>query len=549
MSEINDFYSIKNSPGAKTNSGVLYSDYSNGEFAYKMWEKQKEDANTLEDAMPLGIWAESVGLNNEDFNAAFEIAMGDNYDPSTRAIPEVWESSLDDKARMTFQGQTYGWGDEIQGAMGAVGDVVTGNADEQSFGELYTSYRDSERARIKEFRTNKPMEALSYEIGGAVFSPAGILKAPKLLKELAAAKKLASKAKAGTKVVAASGTAGLVYGAGTTDEESASEIAKDSLQMGVTTSLFGLGFHKVIPLVGKGKEKLFNLFKQTNNQSPSVAKLKELKNTAYDTVKTSFNVFDNKDFNAMYAAANKIAIEGHHTASKDTGVNAALNIFKALKSKKTGNYSLTQMDKVKQALSKLYSKNPEQNVLVEMMDIVDNQIATKAGSFPEIEAARIANTLFKKVEKLDQAFQKARRNKLADSNKSNVEMYKQSVANILNDPKAIKYFDPKEIQLMESFLKGGIAERAIQRAAGLKVSVQSLLTSLAFSTVFQNPLFMLSLGVGQVANRIAEPAIKRKAEQLIQQVGKIPSKGPTTGSTTVGVSGGMATNTDAYREQ
>ena len=44
MSEINDFYSIKNAPGAKTNSGVLYSDYSNGEFAYKMWEKQKEDA-------------------------------------------------------------------------------------------------------------------------------------------------------------------------------------------------------------------------------------------------------------------------------------------------------------------------------------------------------------------------------------------------------------------------------------------------------------------------------------------------------------------------
>lgn len=548
MSEKNDFYSIKNYPGAKTNSGVLYSDYSNGEFAYKMWEKQKEDANTLEDAMPFGIWADSVGLNNEDFNSAFEIAMGDNYEPTDRPIPEVWESSVDDKARMTFQGQTYGWGDEIQGAMGAVGDVITGNADEQSFSELYTSYRDSERARIKEFRTNKPIEALSYEIGGAFLSPAGIIKAPKLLKELAAAKKLSAKVKAGTKVVAASGTAGLIYGAGTTDEETTSEIAKDSLQMGVTTSLFGLGFHKVIPLVGKGKEKLFNLFKQTNNQSPSVAKLKELKNTAYDAVKTSFNVFDNKDFNAMYAAANKIAVEGHHTASKDTGVNAALNIFKALKAN-TGNYSLTQMDKVKQALSKLYSKNPEQNVLVDMMDIVDKQIATKAGSFPEIEAARIANTLFKKVEKLDQAFQKARRNKLADPNKSNVEMYKQSIANILNDPKAIKYFDPKEVQLMESFLKGGIAERAIQRAAGLKVSVQSLLTSLAFSTVFQNPLFMLSLGVGQVANKIAEPAIKRKAEQLIQQVGKIPSKGPTPGSTPVGMSGGMATNTDAYREQ
>ena len=131
-----NFYDVKNQKGGKTSAGIPYSDFSNGEFAFRWWEKEKEDANTLEDAMPLGIWADSVGLNNEDFNAAFEMAMGDNFDPSTRPIPEVWQSSLDDKARMTFQGQTYGWGDEIQGAMGAVGDVVTGNADEQSFGDI-----------------------------------------------------------------------------------------------------------------------------------------------------------------------------------------------------------------------------------------------------------------------------------------------------------------------------------------------------------------------------------------------------------------------------
>lgn len=542
-----DFYEIKNTPNGKTLAGVPYSDFSNGEFAYRMWEKQKQDAETLEDAMPLGVWADSVGLNDEDFNAAFEIAMGDNFEPTDRPIPEVWKSSLDDKARLTFQGQTWGWGDEITGAMGAIGDVVTGNANEQSFSELYTSYRDSERDRIKEFRTNEPIEALKYEVGGAFISPAGIFKAPKLLKDLKAAKSLAEKTKAGTKVAATSGLIGVTYGAGASDEESFGEIAKDSLVTGVTSSLFGLGFHKTIPLFGKAKEKLANLFKKTTHQSPSVITLQRLKNEAYDKVKTSFDVFDNKDFNAMLSAANKVAIEGHHTASKDTGVNAALNIFKSLKSN-TGNYTLMQMDKVKQAISKIYSKNPEQSVLIDMMDIVDNQIATKAGQFPEIEAARVANTLYKKVEKLDQAFQKARRNRLTSNSKTNVETYKQSIANILNDSKAMKYFDSNEIALMESFLKGNIAERAIQRAAGLKVSVQSLLTSLAFSTVFQNPLFLMSLGVGQVANKIAEPAIKRKAEQLIQKIGKLPNAPSTPGSSTAGLIGSMSTNTDNYRE-
>ncbi len=58
----------------------------------------------------------------------------------------------------------------------------------------------------------------------------------------------------------------------------------------------------------------------------------------------------------------------------------------------------------------------------------------------------------------------------------------------------------------------------------------------------------MSLGVGQVANKIAEPAIKRKAEQLIQKIGKLPNAPSTPGSSTAGLIGSMSTNTDNYRE-
>ena len=525
---MSNFYVIKNTPGGKTSAGVPYSEFSNGEFAYRMWEKQKEDAETPEDAMPLGVWADSVGLSNEDFNAAFEIAMGDKFDPLNRNIPNEWTPSLDDKARLVFQGQTFGWGDEIQGAMGALSDIVSGKAGEESFADLYSKYRDSERERIKEFRTNQPMTALKYELGGAVVSPAGIFKAPKIIKQM----------KTGKQAMAASGSVGAVYGAGTSTEESLGGVAVDSITTGVASSIFGLGLEKTIPLVGKGAEKLKNLFKK-NKENPSITKLRELKNTAYENVKTSYGLFNNKDFSEMFSKANQIAIEGHHTAIKDKGVTAALNVFKSLKA---GNkeYTLMQMDNVKLVLYTLYNKHPEQKMILEMMDLVDDTIKAKGSQFPELEAARVANSLYKKAEKLDQAFQAVKRTKSAFSKMSDVDLYKNAVLNILNNPKSMKYFSNAEQKIMEQFIKGGIIERTIQRTAELSPNSNRLLTMLAFAGSYFHPAFLIPTATGFVARRIADPAMRNKADELVNTIGKLPSKKVTPGmSQAGGVSGAV----------
>ena len=530
--ELKNFYEVKNTPNGKTSAGVSYSDFSNGEFAYRMWEKQKEDAETSgEDAMPLGVWADAVGLNNEDFNAAFEIGMGDNFDPTNRPIPQEWASTLDDKARLVFQGQTFGWGDEIQGAMGALGDVLSGRADEQSFGDLYTQYRDSERTKIKEFRTNQPIHALKYELGGALVSPLGIFKAPKLIKQGY------ETLSAGKKAMVTSGTVGTVYGGGTSEEETVSGVAEDALTTGVATSLFGLGLQKTIPLFGKAKEKLAGLFKR-NNENPTISTLRQLKNTAYSTVGKSKARFDNDDFNGMLIEAKRIAQEGHHTEVKDKAVTAALNIFKSLKQGKTG-YTLTQMDRVKQSLSTLYNKNPEQKMLLDMMDVVDDAIRAKGAVFPELEAARVANTLYKKAEKLDEIFQSVVRNKKAFPFQSEVDLYKTAVLNLLNNKQAIKYFSIEEKQMMEQFIKGGVIERTMQRAAKLAPSSNKLLTMLAFAGSYFQPLFLVPIGIGMVAKRIADPAIRNKAFEMINTVGKVPPKDVIPGMKFAG-SGGSA---------
>ena len=547
-----NFYDVKNRIGGKTSNGVPFSDFTNAEFAYRWWEKEKEDAPDLSSAMSIGDWAESVGLNDEDFLALTQITGDEKLDPIERAVPPEWTSSLDDKARLTFQGQTWGFGDEIMGALGAVKATAAGNKGDSSVADLYTLYRDDERAKIKEFRTNNPIEALSYEIAGSVFSPGNQLKLPSKLKDLKELKR-AAQIKAGkTAVTGAKPTtqaaksafgAGLVYGAGASDEDSILGIAKDSVIAAVTSSIFGVGFQKAVPLFSKGKEKLAGLFNKASKGNSSVATLRELKDTAYEYTKTSEGLFDNKDFNALYSQAYKLAVQGHYTKEKDVGVTAALNRLSALK-QYTGNYTLSQMDKVKQSISQLYNKNPEQVVLLDIADAVDDIIKTKGQQFPEIETARVANTLYKKAEKLELSFNKARINTLAKDKASGVELYKQSVADIINNPKAIKYFSEEEKKLLEGFLEGNVADKTLKRLSGMKPSFQNFMFALGTSAYFQNPIFLLSMAVGGAANRAREKAIKPKAEELLQKLGNLPYAEPSANAVRVGTSAVAATNSE-----
>ena len=81
-----NFYDLKNTPGAKDKTGVLYSDISNASFAYRLWEKQKNDAKDLNSAIPMGVWADSVGLSNKDFKSMVSLSKTEGYDPTGRMI-------------------------------------------------------------------------------------------------------------------------------------------------------------------------------------------------------------------------------------------------------------------------------------------------------------------------------------------------------------------------------------------------------------------------------------------------------------------------------
>jgi len=121
---------------------------------------------------------------------------------------------------------------------------------------------------------------------------------------------------------------------------------------------------------------------------------------------------------------------------------------------------------------------------------------------------------------------------------SDVDLYKNAVLNILNNPKSMKYFSNAEQKIMEQFIKGGIIERTIQRTAELSPNSNRFLTMLAFAGSYLHPAFLIPTATGFVARRIADPAMRNKADELVNTIGKLPSKRVTPGMSQAGAVSG-----------
>ena len=509
-----NFYDLKNTPGAKDKTGVLYSDISNASFAYRLWEKQKNDAKDLNSAIPMGVWADSVGLSNKDFKSMVSLSKTEGYDPTGRTMNDSFEPE-DSGARLTFQGQTFGWGDEIVGGMTAVGDVLTGKSEEASFGELYTKYRDSERQKIEEYRKNFPLKALGYEVAGSFATPLApltALKVPSLIKKLSTTKK----------AMAASGTGGLIYGAGASTKDDLSGIAKDSMFGGITASLFGYGLNKAIPVIKKSKlgeqaKKWMGIAQDT----PRIETLQIAKNAAYALADKSEARFGRLEFSGLYEKALMRAKENNYEEYGEGAVKGTLAILKNLRDGSELK-NLSQLDKIRQNIAKKYKANPDQTALLNIMDEIDNVIKIKSTDFPDLALARIANSKYKKAELFDEAFENVKIDlENATGGVSELKLYKDAITSILKDKRKMQYFSAEEADYMRKILKGNILDRTFGRTAELSPGVNRLMTMAAFAGSYLQPWVVVPTVLGLVANKITNATMRKKADDLIDVVGDI----------------------------
>ena len=262
-----------------------YNDMSDGALMHGFYKKSYSD-------MPMGQFADQVGLSSEGFKEMIAVAKKSGVTPTSSSSIEngpgndvITGYSQQDQSFVNpdmetmgmkegllssaAQGITMGWSDEITGHMGAIAESLGGS--ELSYDDLYTRMKQFEEKRLKDFSDTNPKSAFAAEVGGAiatsvVATPAmALLRTPKFLQDLSV----------GMRAFISSGAIGSIYGAGTADE---GERGIDAVKVGTLSAFGGFLLQKPLGFVSSKYDKLVN----KANQSPTIQNLKDVKNFQKD---------------------------------------------------------------------------------------------------------------------------------------------------------------------------------------------------------------------------------------------------------------------------
>lgn len=378
------------------------------------------------------------------------------------------------------QGVTFGWGDEIAGAL--LGERTAARA----------------RAMIEASKRDRPGMTMTGEIAGAMSVPIPV-KGGATLKEV-----VKEGAKLGAKV-------GALYGAGTS-EGGVIERLQGGLEGAVTGGLFGAAAPVAVNFGTKAFRRVF----KASAERPSLESLKAAKTVAYDAVDKSGEKFGPDDLKALAQTAAGRMDDLNYLPEVDTTTAAMLKRLDLISAKEL---TIGQIDKFRQSVWTRYNATKEQGLL-EIIDSIDEMVAGRTSTSELLDAARLANARFKKAELLDLAFQKAKDQTASTGSGGNVlNKMKQAVTSIINNPKQAKWFSRAEIDTMRGFVEGTTTQNLLRLAGKLSPSGNGLMTALNLGAVSANPSLLAVSALASGAKAVSDNSVERGAQRLIGMVG------------------------------
>lgn len=388
------------------------------------------------------------------------------------------------------QGLSFGYSDEALGLLNKLNLFQGGTADErQRFGEEFA------RARQEAVRRDAPGASLAAELGGAVVSPAAkVGQAKTLLGQLAKSTGLGA------------GYAGL-YGSGTAEGS-----VEQRIEEGVDAAPYGAVFGFITPpitnTIGAIGNKTYKALFQKSVTKPTVKTLHQLKEFAYDKVKKSGHTFSAEEIDNLALRVMRVMDEVDYLPEEEH-INAAIDLFNRQTIGGGKALTLPQVDKLRQRLYNIYKKgfkggNQYDHRIYEMIEQVDDMIASHGDASALYKAAREAHGRYKKSQLIEDAYSRAERAAQASGSGGNVlNNYKQAVNRILNSKQA-KYFTKDEIAVMEKMIRGDVDQQMLRLAGKISPSGNGLMLMLNGLAVFQNPGFLTLTGIGAMSKKAAE---------------------------------------------
>ena len=503
-----------------------YNDMSDGALMHGFYKKSYSD-------MPMGQFADQVGLSSEGFKEMIAVAKKSGVTPTSSSSIEnclgndvITGYSQQDQSFVNpdmetmgmkegllssaAQGITMGWSDEITGHMGAIAESLGGS--ELSYDDLYTRMKEFEENRLEDFRKTNPKSAFAAEVGGAIATsvaatPAmALLKTPKFLMDLSA----------GMKAFITSGGVGAIYGAGAADE---GERGRDAIKVGTLSAFGGFLLQKPIGFVSSKYDKLV----AKTNQSPTIQNLKELKNTAYTKAKELGIKFEG-------AAIEKFRKEG--LDSLDESYDPILNKYAASAKKwfedtlddaYIEGISFEKLDLLQRQLwAKLKESGKQEVKIYPFINAVNNLIKSHPDTSATAMAAKSANSIYNKAKEVDWQFTKVLNNKelTGDIGKK----YKMAVRNILNNKNLRNNFNDVDIKTMESFLKGNISDKMLGAVGKLSPTNGGVIAMLQLGAVAYNPAIAIASAVAYASKSSFNKRATKGAERLLNYMKQFTPK-------------------------
>jgi hypothetical protein len=258
-----------------------------------------------------------------------------------------------------------------------------------------------------------------------------------------------------------------------------------------------------------------SLFLGGSKTTPNIENLKATKTAAYKAADDANVMFTSDDIDDLVGAARKAMDDADFVVGVDTQTAAAMEILKRNSGKEM---SLGQLDKLRQGLYRRYNSDKTQVAILDMIDAIDGKIQSNPIASPAMDAARLANSRFKKSELLNDAFTKATDQAASTGSGGNIaNKYRQAVTSIINNPKKARWFTQPEITAMRDFVRPGKIEGVLRLGGKLSPGGNGLMAALNLGAVSVNPA-MLGVTAAAIGSKAAADQLATGGAQKIQQL-------------------------------
>lgn len=440
------------------------------------------------------------GTSEAEMAKAFTTIYGGSEKPSV--ISDA-ASAVGGATRSLVQGLTAGGESELMGglagfAAGFIPESLSPYSHDPK--QAAKSVMEYEERKLKEFQQEHPALSFGTEITGAFLSP------------IAKATRIGQLTKFGPTGKAALDAMGFAMPyAFLAADGSVAERAEEAATVAIPAAIFGAGGEKAYQF---GKGVFDKVFKKSVNV-PTVENLKEAKNLAYKATEDLGESYTNNEIRRMVAkAAKKITSNQSFNADIDKQASAAFELVKKQIGK---DVSLTQLDKVRQGLWARHKAGTdvEKEIIRDLIDTIDDTMFSHTATSEAMQAARLANSRFKKAELLDEVFRKAELQTASTGSGGNIlNKYKQAVTRILTNEKNSRWFSPDEIAQMENFVKGDMTDDTLRLIGKLSPSGNGLMTALNIGAVAADPAMAAFTVAGMTSKAVSDRGIMKQKEAL-----------------------------------